>query len=63
MAPRLIATLVVLPVLAFYLWMFRDLTRNDRLGPDERRTWAWLFLLLNVFAAAMYYQREYRRPR
>lgn len=49
----------VLPLIAFWLWMFRDMTNNDRLTSSEKYTWTWLFIFLNVFAAVFYFI-EYR---
>ena len=43
--------------------MFADMTRNDRLPNDAKYRWAFLFLLLNVFAAGWYYMTEYRPRR
>ena len=51
------------PPVAFLVWMFADMTRNDRLPNDAKYRWAFLFLLLNVFAAGWYYTTEYRPRR
>jgi hypothetical protein len=57
---QLIPLILILPLLAFYIWMFRDMTHNDALSPDVKQNWMWMFILFNVFAAAFYYVREYR---
>ncbi len=68
----LIPLLVVLPLVAFYLWMFNDMLNNEHLGPppfvaspanDFRYNWTFDFILLNAFAAAIYFVNEYRRGR
>jgi hypothetical protein len=56
----LVSLIFILPMLAFYLWMFREMANNDRLSPDERYKWMWAFIFFNVFAAAVYYVYEYR---
>jgi hypothetical protein len=65
----LIPLVAVIPLVMFYLWMFRDMTNNIYLGPppfvvspasDFRYNWTFDFILLNVFAAAMYFVTEYR---
>jgi uncharacterized membrane protein len=62
--PPLWPVLLILPLLAFLVWMAYDMTRNDRLSSDTKARWAVAFLLLNVFAAGLYYVSEYRqRPR
>ena len=66
----LIPLIIVLPLLAFYLWMFSDMLSNDYLGPPplvaspasgSKYNWTFDFILLNVFAAALYFVTEYRR--
>jgi hypothetical protein len=51
----------ILPCLAFWAWMFSDMTNNDRLLRESKTNWMFVFLLLNVFGAALYYLYEYRR--
>jgi hypothetical protein len=61
---QLITPLTLLVVcLAFWGWMFRDMVNNDRLASIEKNTWLWLFLLLNVFGAMIYYANVYRDRR
>ncbi len=61
---QLIGPLTLLVVcVAFWAWMFRDMLSNDRLTSSERDTWTWLFILLNVIGAAVYYANVYRGRR
>jgi hypothetical protein len=48
---------------AFWVWMFRDMITNDDLTADERQTWTFLFVLLNIFGAALYCLNVYRNQR
>jgi hypothetical protein len=59
----LVALVPVTLLLVFWAWMFADMMRNSDLSPEERSTWTWLFLLLNVFAAAFYYATVHTRRR
>lgn len=56
---------LIFPVvcLAFWGWMFRDMLNNEATPPGIKETWTWLFVLLNVFAAALYYANVYRGRR
>ncbi len=66
----LISMLVVLPLIVFWLWMFWDMTNNDRLPsnsptpltwpPSSKFEWTLVFIFMNVFAACFYYFLEYR---
>jgi len=61
---QLIIPLLVLAVgLSFWGWMFRDMVTNDELPASVKETWTFLFILLNVFAAAIYYSTIYRNRR
>jgi hypothetical protein len=61
---QLVGPLTVLVVgLAFWGWMFRDMINNNRLTDSEKNTWLLMFLLLNVFGAAIYYVNVYRGGR
>ncbi|MDI1462239.1 hypothetical protein QEZ54_14815 [Catellatospora sp. KI3] len=63
LAGPLIAVALIVPVLAFWLWMFRDMLGNHRLFGQARNLWLLGFVFLNVFAAGLYYVSEYRdRP-
>lgn len=55
-------TILVL-CLGFWGWMFEDMLKNADLPQGVRETWLWMFILLNVFAAAMYYASIYRKRR
>ena len=68
---------IVLPLVAFYVWMLRDLAHNDDLTSNPwmllgiarnygqpvnlKYNWTLAFIFLNVFAAAMYFAAEYRK--
>jgi hypothetical protein len=61
---QLLIPLLVLAVgLSFWGWMFRDMITNDEMPRDVKETWTFLFILLNVFAAAIYYGAIYRNHR
>jgi heme/copper-type cytochrome/quinol oxidase subunit 2 len=53
--------LITLPLIAFWLWMARDLGGNDRLSGNEKTYWMLAFVFMNVFAAVFYYVYEYRK--
>lgn len=67
----LITLLIILPLVAFWVWMFRDMTHNDYLPdnsaapltwpPTSKYSWTLAFIVLNVFAACFYYVLEYRK--
>jgi len=58
---QLVAPLLLLTVcLAFWGWMFRDMVTNDQLPPSAKQDWTFAFVLLNVFAAVIYYSTVYR---
>jgi amino acid transporter len=68
---HLIPLIFILPLIAFWIWMFRDMTRNAYLPdnstgsltwpPSSKDNWTVAFIVLNVFAAAFYYVLEYRK--
>jgi hypothetical protein len=61
---QLIGPLGLLVVaLAFWGWMFRAMITNDDLSADEKQNWTFLFVLLNIFAAAIYFANVYRNRR
>ncbi len=61
---QLVGPLIFLVVaLTFWGWMFRDLVSNDDLSSDEKQTWTLWFVLLNIFAAALYFVNVYRNRR
>jgi hypothetical protein len=57
---HLIPVLVLIPLLAFWAWMFSDMLNNDRLPNAMRSQWTVAFILLSVFAAVLYYANVYR---
>ncbi len=57
---QLISIIIVLPLLGFWLWMFRDLINNVYLPGNSRYYWTLAFIFLNVFGAGLYYFYEYR---
>jgi hypothetical protein len=59
----LIPLLVLAVALSFWGWMFRDMVTNDEMPREVKETWTVLFILLNVFAAAIYYGAIYRNRR
>lgn len=64
LGPQVIIPLViVLPLIAFWIWMFRDMINNDELNSAAKDYWALAFLFLNVFAAGLYYLNIYRDRR
>ena len=61
---QLLIPLLALAVgLSFWGWMFRDVVTNDEMPREVKETWTFLFILLNVFAAAIYYGAIYRNRR
>ena len=59
----LIPLLTLAVCLSFWGWMFRDMVTNDEMPREVKETWTFLFILLNVFAAAIYYGAIYRSRR
>src|SRR5215469_832394 len=61
----LISLIVIIPLIAFWLWMFDDMLKTDRLPGlltnDARLDWMVAFILFNVFAAVVYYAIVYRQ--
>ena len=58
--PPQLGLLLAVPVIAFWLWMFSDMMKNDRLPSGERDTWTLAFIFLSIFTAAYYYVYVYR---
>jgi hypothetical protein len=56
----LIIILPLIPTIAFWLGMFREMMNNDNLPPGSKEIWMWLFLFFNVFAAMFYYVNVYK---
>ncbi len=57
---QLIPVILLLPLLAFWAWMFRDMLNNDSLPSSAKNGWTFAFILLNIFAAVIYYFQQYR---
>ncbi len=57
---QFIPLILSLPLIGFWVTMFRDLTQNDYLSKNEKTTWYAYLLVLNVFGAFWYYLVEYR---
>jgi hypothetical protein len=53
-----VTLLVIAPLVAFWFWMFSDMLANDQPATLPKTTWLLAFLVMNVFAAAMYYISE-----
>ena len=60
---QLLPLVLIVPVIIFWIWMFRDMLRNDSLSDTARSTWTVAFIFLNAFAAVFYYVYEYRSRR
>lgn len=60
---QLIPLIFIIPLILFWLWMFRDMLENDALPDSAKQNWTWAFILMNVFAAVIYYVQEYRNRR
>ena len=56
----LVPLLVVLPLIVFWGWMFKDMLNNDDLLMIYRPYWFMAFILLNIPAAVFYYITVYR---
>ncbi len=60
---QLLPLLLVIPLIAFWLWMFRDMLNNRNISDTARNNWIIAFIFLNAFAAVVYYVYEYRNKR
>ncbi len=61
--PPIILLLIPIPLLAFWVWMYREMMRNEYLTPAAKNYWMMMFIFFNVLAAAYYYATEYRNTR
>lgn len=61
--PPLLSLIIVLPLIVFWLWMFREMLADDDLPSSAREYWLVAFVVLNVVAAAIYYVNVYRNRR
>jgi cbb3-type cytochrome oxidase subunit 3 len=61
----LIPLIFIIPLIAFWLWMFNDMLKSDYLPGlmtnDAKLDWMVAFILFNVFAAVVYYALVYRQ--
>ncbi|HEY7339635.1 MAG TPA: hypothetical protein VH591_02035 [Ktedonobacterales bacterium] len=60
---QLLPLVLIIPVILFWVWMFRDMLNNDNLSDTARSSWMVAFIFLNAFAAVVYYVYEYRSRR
>lgn len=60
---QLLPLVLVIPVIIFWIWMFRDMLNNGNLSDTAKSTWTVAFIFLNAFAAVFYYVYEYRSRR
>ncbi len=62
MGPVAIAltALGALVLLAFWAWMFWDMTNNEDLASNYKLNWTLAFVFFNVFAAVYYYVYVHR---
>ena len=60
---QLLPLLLVIPLIAFWIWMFRDMLNNRDLSDTAKSGWIIAFIFLNAFAAVFYYAYEYRNKR
>jgi hypothetical protein len=67
---QFIGFIIALTLLAFWLWMYLDMAKNESLPPcfisisnglNAKSDWAAAFLILNVFSAGYYYFTEYAK--
>ncbi len=62
MDPRIILSLFIIVLEAFWIWMFWEMTTNKRLPNNVKNTWMLAFVFFNVFTAVYYYWAEYKNP-
>ncbi len=60
---QLLPLVLILPLVIFWIWMFRDMLNNNNLSDTARSNWTVAFIFLNAFAAVFYYAYEYRSRR
>jgi uncharacterized RDD family membrane protein YckC len=58
--PLITGLIIALPLIVFWLWMFRDMINNDNLPSSSKDYWMLAFIFMNVFAAVFYYATVYR---
>lgn len=70
MQAALVSLVVILPLIAFWAWMFNDMLNNDdipsmepagfRWPPEAKNHWIIFFIIFSIFTAGYYYFTEYR---
>jgi len=60
---QLLPLVLIVPVIIFWIWMFRDMLTNGNLSDTAKSTWTVAFIFLNAFAAVFYYVYEFRSRR
>lgn len=53
-------TLALIPLLIFWMWMFWEMMRDERIVFPAKTYWALAFVVLNIFTAVYYYATFYR---
>ena len=56
----LVPLIIVVPLIVFWGWMFRDMLNNYDVPGVYRPYWMVAFILLNIPAAVFYYYTVYR---
>jgi hypothetical protein len=60
---QLLPLVLIIPVVVFWIWMFRDMLNNASLSDTAKTNWTIAFIILNAFAAVFYFVYEYRNRR
>ncbi|MGI8688473.1 MAG: hypothetical protein ACR2M3_07820 [Thermomicrobiales bacterium] len=56
----LVPLVVVIPLIVFWAFMFKDMLNNDNMPSIFKPYWMMAFVLLNIPAAIFYYYTVYR---
>jgi hypothetical protein len=56
----LVPLIVIVPLVVFWVWMFKDMMNNDDLPSVFKPYWLMAFILLNIPAAVFYYYTVYK---
>ncbi len=56
----LVPLIVVVPLVVFWAWMFKEMLNNDGIPSIFRPYWMMAFILLNIPAAVFYYYTVYK---
>ena len=51
---------LAIAIFGFWVWMFVDALRNDRLTRRDRKVWAIVLLVFRPVGALLYYFKQYR---